>query len=61
MTGKPTPVVVSVLTKANGKIRARITRDGHLYGRERAFDTLPGALVHCAQMLRVLADEESKG
>lgn len=61
MSGKPTPVIVSVLTKPNGKIHTRITRDGYAYGRDRAFDNLPAALVHCAQMLRVLASEESEG
>lgn len=28
------------------------------YGQDREFDNLTAALIHCAQMLRVLADDK---
>jgi len=34
--------------------------DGTVYGQPREFDNYPAAVLHCSQMLRVLADESRK-
>lgn len=49
-------VVVNVVSHGR-KFKARIVVDGKRYGRQRVFDTEAAALVHVAQMLRVLAEE----
>ena len=56
MTAAREAVTVRVFPAA-GKWAATVKRAHKPYGHRREFDTLPAALVHCAQMLRVLADE----
>lgn len=50
-------VVVNVVSSGRRKFKAHIFVDGKRYGRMRVFDTEAAALIHVAQMLRVLADE----